>query len=199
MGHNQSLLTKTQMKDLQGITKAKRKSSGKFHTIVSPDDIKSYYKFWYELYPSGEMTKDGFKKFANIAMPEAPPDSDVDYLFRAMDQNKDGTITFKEFLVFQSVTAPSQKPIEPEDFIEMAFTMYDEDNDGYITENEMLESLTNMFKARNIEVKSVEVKKTITTRITTLLKIADQNGDKRLTKDEILGACKKDPSLLVMF
>lgn len=63
------------------------------------------------------MTKDGFKKFAAIAMPEAPQDTDIDYLFRAMDSNKDGTITFKEFLLFQSITAPSSKNMDPEDLI----------------------------------------------------------------------------------
>jgi neuronal calcium sensor 1 len=84
------------------------------------------------------MTKDGFKKFAALAMPEAPQDADVEYLFRAMvskqmkiltlikDQNKDGTITFKEFLIFQSITAPSRKSFDPEELINMAFAMYDE-------------------------------------------------------------------------
>ena len=42
------------------------------------------------------------------------------------DQNKDGTITFKEFLIFQSITAPSRKSFDPEELINMAFNMYDE-------------------------------------------------------------------------
>lgn len=35
--------------------------------------------------------------------------------------------------------------------------MYDEDNDGYVTAEEMKDSLENMFKARNIDVNSPEV------------------------------------------
>ena len=52
--------------------------------IVTNEDIKNYHKFWFELFPNGEMTKEGFKKFATLAMPEAPQDADIDYLFRAM-------------------------------------------------------------------------------------------------------------------
>lgn len=205
MGQSQGNLSKTQLKDLQGVTKQKRKKNSL--KIVSSEDIKQYHKFWFELYPSGEMTKEGFKKFSSIAMPEAPQDSDIDYLFRAMDQNKDGTITFKEFLFFQSITAPSSKNMDPEDLINsiffifnvlVAFEMYDEDGDGYVTETEMIESLTNMFKAKNINVTSPEIKKTIVSRVNNIIKLADENGDRKLTREEILKACKKDPSLLVM-
>jgi neuronal calcium sensor 1 len=124
-----------------------------------------------------------------------------------MDQNKDGTITFKEFLIFQSITAPTTTPLNPDElidsiylfFIIVAFDMYDEDNDGYVTAEEMKESLTNMFKARNLDVSSKEVTNTINQRIENLLVLADENGDGKLTREEIQKACKKDPSLLVMF
>eukprot|EP01080_Neovahlkampfia_damariscottae_P007001 gene7001-11166_t len=189
MGQDKSGISKSQMKDLQGTTKNK----------LTNEDIKNYHKFWFELFPDGEMTKDGFKKFASLAMPEAPQDADIDYLFRAMDQNKDGTITFKEFLIFQSITAPSRKSFDPEELINMAFNMYDEDGDGYVTEDEMRDSLTNMFKAKNLDIQDPSIKKTINQRIENLLSVADENGDGQLTKEEILKACKKDPSLLVMF
>lgn len=77
--------------------------------------------------------------------------------------------------------------------------MYDEDGDGYVTADEMRSSLTNMFKAKGLDVKSTEIIETINKRIENLLKIADANGDGQLTREEILRACKQDPSLLVMF
>jgi calmodulin len=116
-----------------------------------------------------------------------------------MDADKDGTITFKEFLMFQSITAPTTQPLQPEELIELAFDMYDEDGDGFVTADEMRDSLTNMFKAKGLDVKSGEITETINKRIENLLKIADSNGDGQLTKDEIVSACRQDPSLLVMF
>ncbi|KAL0485529.1 calcium sensor [Acrasis kona] len=177
-------LTKEQMRDYQGETKGK----------LTKKDIERYHKFWYDLFPNGEMTKQGFKKFSEIALPKAPEDADVDYLFRAMDANKDGTITFKEFLLFQSITAPTTKAMQPEELIEIAFEMYDEDGDGYVTLKEMKESLTNMYKAKGLDVTDENI-----IRIENLLKIADANNDGQLTREEIFKACKQDPSLLAMF
>ena len=39
-------------------------------------------------------------------------------------------IQFKEFLLFQSITAPSAEPLNPMELIDLAFDMYDEDRDG---------------------------------------------------------------------
>ncbi|KAL9651335.1 hypothetical protein ABK040_001287 [Willaertia magna] len=165
---------------------------------LTKKDIQRYHKFWHELYPDGNMTKDGFYKFAAIALPSAPSDANVDYLFRAMDSNKDGTITFKEFLFFQSITAPTTQPLHFEELIDLAFDMYDMDLDGFVTAEEMRDSLRNMFKAKGAKIDQ-EVEITINSRIENLLKIADVNGDGKLTREEVINACKKDPSLLVLF
>lgn len=76
------------------------------------------------MYPDGKMTKDGFKKFAAIALPNAPPDADVEYLFRAMDHDKNGNISFQEFLMFQSVTAPTTTPLQQEELIDCMLYIY---------------------------------------------------------------------------
>jgi Ca2+-binding EF-hand superfamily protein len=65
-------LSKDQLRDLQNDTKGK----------LTKKDIERYHKFWHDLYPTGEMSQEGFKKFSEIALPNAPPDADVEYLFR---------------------------------------------------------------------------------------------------------------------
>ena len=50
-----------------------------------------------------------------------------------------------------------------------------------------------------MNVNSPDIERTINTRIENLLKIADSNGDGKLTREEIVQACQKDPSLLVLF
>lgn len=39
----------------------------------------------------------------------------------------------------------------------VAFSMYDEDSDGYVTVDEMRDCLTNMYKAHGQDVTSTEV------------------------------------------
>jgi Ca2+-binding EF-hand superfamily protein len=69
------------------------------------------------LYPNGSTNKAEFKKFASKSLPQIPTDDSVDYLFSCMDLNKDGTIDFTEFLIYQSVTCPSSNVIDTEEVI----------------------------------------------------------------------------------
>ncbi|KAF0983193.1 hypothetical protein FDP41_010258 [Naegleria fowleri] len=182
-------ISKEQMQELRKTTRNR----------LTKKEIEKYHKFWYELYPNGEMTKDGFSKFAKLALPNWNGESDVEYLFRAMDQNKDGTVTFKEFLFFQSITSPSSEPMNPMELIDLAFDMYDEDGDGFVTVDEMRECLHNMFKAKGMQVSTSVVQSQIDNRINNLLNIADKNRDGKLTKEEIFLACEKDPQIVAMF
>ncbi|KAL9652228.1 hypothetical protein ABK040_011888 [Willaertia magna] len=185
----QGPVTKKELKELRTDTKGR----------LTKKDIERYHKFWFELYPAGEVDKQGFVNFAKMALPEWNGESDVDYLFRAMDQDRSGTITFKEFLMFQSITAPSNNDIEPAELIELAFSMYDGDGDGYVTIDELRDSLKNMYKAKGIDVSSRDIKEQIETRINKLLEAADKNNDGQLTKEEIINATKNNPALLQLF
>lgn len=49
--------------------------------------------------------------------PPSPP-ACIDLSRRAMDRNRDGKVTFKEYLLFQAVGAPSLTPIDPHDLID---------------------------------------------------------------------------------
>lgn len=59
--------------------------------------------------------------------------------------------------------------------------------------------ISSMFKAKGLNVESPEVQSTIRNRVEKLIKSADSNSDNRLTREEILGACAKDPQLLAFF
>jgi hypothetical protein len=54
---------------------------------VTKSDIKDYYRYWYELFPSGDADKHQFKKYAEDILSNAA-ETNTDYLFRAMDSNK---------------------------------------------------------------------------------------------------------------
>eukprot|EP00997_Jenningsia_sp_PLL12_P005643 NODE_2172_length_972_cov_84.975081_g1785_i0.p1 GENE.NODE_2172_length_972_cov_84.975081_g1785_i0~~NODE_2172_length_972_cov_84.975081_g1785_i0.p1 ORF type:complete len:220 (+),score=12.04 NODE_2172_length_972_cov_84.975081_g1785_i0:47-661(+) len=158
-------------------------------------DIKKYHKFWYKLFPNGNADKKGFKKFANIALPNAPKDANVDHLFRAMDEDQNGEISFNEFLIFQSVTAPTRGKADNYRLIDLVFNMYDEDQDGYVTKKEMFHGLKNIFKANGYDVSKKAVLEVVEKRVEFLVSF-DENGDCKLTKDEIKRAYDKDRAFL---
>lgn len=76
--------------------------------------------------------------------------------------------------------------MNPMELIDLAFDMYDEDGDGFVTVDEMRECLHNMFKAKGMQVSTSVVQSQIDNRINNLLNIADKNRDGKLTVSTLM-------------
>jgi len=166
---------------------------------LGKDDIKRYHKLFYDMFPKGEMDMAGFRKYIYAIQPETPKDAKLDHLFRAMDRDRSGTISFNEYILFQAITVPTQGQQKAEELIDMAFAMYDADGDGEITVEEMQDCLEKCFHAKGLDPKSTQVQGIIRNRINNLLKLADADGDGKLTRAEIQKAAKSDPSIVNIF
>eukprot|EP01027_Heterolobosea_sp_BB2_P025296 GEZU01038818.1.p1 GENE.GEZU01038818.1~~GEZU01038818.1.p1 ORF type:complete len:184 (+),score=66.86 GEZU01038818.1:175-726(+) len=159
---------------------------------LNTKEIENLHKLFHEVAPKGEMDIEGFKLYAKKAFPNAPPNSNFDHLFRGMDRNGDGTITFSEYLQYHAVYHSADIP----ELVEIVFSMYDQDGDGYVSKEEMIECITNCTRLKGVDVDTDENRALISGRVQKLLEIADENKDGFLTKDEILAAVKRDPGVL---
>jgi Ca2+-binding EF-hand superfamily protein len=162
------------------------------------------------MFPDGEMTRESFYKFAAVAF-EVEQDvllndatfyidknnfiSKYDYLFQAMDRDKDGKVLFSDFISFQAITTNNNLNIEK--LVDMVFEVYSKQdlNKLYITREDIKLALSELFVACSVEADEEVINK----RVDLILLEADTNGDGRVSKEEIIHACKRSPSLLVMF
>eukprot|EP01080_Neovahlkampfia_damariscottae_P006724 gene6724-10889_t len=181
--HTEVNLTKEKLKNYKRLTKE----------ALSSSDIKKLYKLWYELYPSGSATKEEFKSFATKSLPDVPQDDSVEYLFSSMDLDKDGHITFLEFLIYQSVTCPTSNIIDTEELIKLTFIYFDENGDGIITIPELRRCFVKMFKAAGEVKTSLEIED----RIQEVMKISDTNHDQKISHEEFMKAFQKNPKILI--
>lgn len=84
--------------------------------------------------PSGVLDKAEFARIYKQFFPFGDPTVLAEYVFNVFDENKNGSIDFKEFICALSITSRGRL----DEKLRWAFQLYDIDGDGTITYNEML-------------------------------------------------------------
>merc|ERR1711981_768283 len=99
-----------------------------------------------------------------------PTEAELQALMDEVDADKSGTIDFEEFVNMMSRTNKSNEQMEDE--IKTAFLTFDADGSGYITKEELIETLTTMGDPVDEET------------IVGMIAEADLDGDGKINYDE---------------
>lgn len=102
-------------------------------TYFSEKEIIQWHKGFKKDCPNGQLTEAGFIRIYKQFFPHGDPSKFAALVFRVFDENKDGSIEFEEFIKALSVTSRGNL----EEKLVWAFKLYDVDNDGFITREEM--------------------------------------------------------------
>lgn len=89
----------------------------------------------------GKLPKEDFGKIYSLFFPNGDATLFAEYVFNIWDQNQDGSIDFKEFIVAINMSRNATL----EEKCKWAFKMYDIDGNDYITKREMLCIITVSF------------------------------------------------------
>ncbi|PLW16589.1 hypothetical protein PCANC_15009 [Puccinia coronata f. sp. avenae] len=96
MGKSQSKLSPDQLTELQKSTYFDKK------------ELQQWYKGFLKDCPSGVLDKQEFARIYKQFFPFGDPGQFADFVFNVFDENKNGTIDFKEFICALSVTSRGQ-------------------------------------------------------------------------------------------
>ena len=80
--------------------------------------------------------------------------------------------------------------------VELLFMMYDSDNSGYITRNELEEGINAMRKVNGCPVSTQIFKSNQEVLLGHLMKAMDMDQNGRISKVELLQACRHNPHII---
>ncbi|XP_055898829.1 neuronal calcium sensor 1 [Biomphalaria glabrata] len=164
----------------------------KSHTYFTESEIKQWHKGFRKDCPDGKLTLEGFTKIYQQFFPFGDPSKFANFVFNVFDENKDGFISFSEFLQALSVT--SRGTVEEK--LKWAFRLYDLDNDGYITREELLDIVDAIYRMVGESVTLPEEENTPEKRVNRIFQVMDKNKDDQLTFEEFLEGSKEDPTII---
>uniref|UniRef100_A0A915HQI8 EF-hand domain-containing protein n=1 Tax=Romanomermis culicivorax TaxID=13658 RepID=A0A915HQI8_ROMCU len=129
MGKNCSKLPPSELSELETLTYFDRK------------ELSKWYKDFIKDCPSGQLKKEEFQAIYKQFFPHGDPSKFSSYVFNVFDENRDGYISFKEFITALSITSRGSL----DEKLEWAFTLYDLDKDGFITKEEMIDIVDSIY------------------------------------------------------
>ncbi|KAH6948605.1 hypothetical protein HPB50_025226 [Hyalomma asiaticum] len=113
--------------------------------LVTEKEVRQWYKGFLKDCPNGLLTEQGFLRIYKQFFPRGDPSKFASLVFRVFDENKDGSIEFEEFIRALSVTSRGNV----EEKLLWAFKLYDVDNDGFITREEMYNIVDAIYEMLN--------------------------------------------------
>ncbi|CAK8690861.1 neurocalcin-like isoform X2 [Clavelina lepadiformis] len=154
-------------------------------TNLTPDELRQIYDNFMKS-TSGQMDRQQFEDFYEHFFCNDKNKKFVDHLFRTFDFNGDGKVNFKEFVCGLSVTTRGT----PDEKLTWTFNVYDVNQDGTITLDEMNEIMRAIYAINGI-TESEQLRFG-----NEAFEGLDANGDGYISVSEFVKGVKRDKRLV---
>ena len=176
---------------LMQLKQQKRKLLGQFseENRVGREYIRSCFDRWHKIKHDKKKAMDDdevtFDEWIHICrIEETGENKELFKLYDAADGEAEGTIDMREFLLGMNNFSGDERV----DKCRFAFMLYDEDKNGFLT----MEELVEVLKATHMATKASQVMK----KAQTIMKQCDRDGDGHIDPEEFEIIAEKFPNIL---
>ena len=157
-------------------------------TAFTKREIKDWYESFQLDYPEGYLTVENFETIYTNIFPHGNTSVFAEHMFRVFDHNNDNMINFGEFITALSISTRGSV----EDKARWMFQLYDANDNGYISKDEMVLIINAIYQMSNVKDAESCARK----RVESIYKDMDSNQDGQLSFEEFLVLAKSDPIVL---
>jgi len=156
-------------------------------TYFDRNELQQWYEEFIKDCPDGTLMKKDFQVIYKQSFPVGDTSQFANFVFNVFDSDKDGHITFLEFMKALSVTSRGSL----DEKLDWAFTVYDLDDDGFITMTEMVDIVAAIYKMVGQPAPASD--DSPEARVSKIFEKLDLNCDGKLSKEEFRAGTKSDP------
>ncbi|XP_031560777.1 neuronal calcium sensor 1-like isoform X2 [Actinia tenebrosa] len=160
------------------------------HTKFTRAELQRMYRGFKNECTNGLVDRETFKRIYAQFFPYGDSSQYANILFNVFDQNKNGKISFEDFVLGLSISLHGTL----DEKMKWAFNLYDLDGDGVITREELATVVHSVHCMMGEALQPTE-ECSVQEQVERLFTLMDTNEDGVITEDEFIEGCKKDDSI----
>nr|XP_027235853.1 Kv channel-interacting protein 1-like [Penaeus vannamei] len=161
-------------------------------TRFTKEELQFMYRGFKQECPTGVISEETFKEIYGKFFPLGDSAMYAHYVFGTMDQDGSGTITFGDFIMGLSVLLKGTL----QERVNWIFNLYDINNDGYITREELIDIVTSIYDLMGDQANPCVDDSTAVDHVDKVFQKLDLNKDGVVTMDEFMEYCSKNENVI---
>ncbi|CAG2162532.1 unnamed protein product [Oppiella nova] len=161
------------------------------NTNYTEKEIRDWYKGFQVDCPDGKLSKEKFMEIYQGFFKGGNPEKFCQNVYRTFDEDGNGWIDFKEFLLAIGITTSTNQ----REKLKWAFKMYDINNDGTIELDEMTKIIKALHEMLGEEANEAFDGEEAAMRVKDIFEKMDSNNDGKICLEEFLEVCNIDDGL----
>ncbi|CAH8523893.1 unnamed protein product [Heterobilharzia americana] len=161
-------------------------------THFSRKELQLLYQGFKQICPLGVASKESFVGIYQKFFPNRASSAYAQLCFRVFDKRHAGELTFEQFACGLSKLTRGSKM----DKIKWIFSLYDIDEDGYISRSELKEVVQAIYELLGDKLFLGNAVHAIEDRVNTMFIKYDLDRDGKISKDEFLRVSTQDPEFM---